>query len=48
MKLKKFFRVIPKFRDVRGFKDAAICMELLTNNWDEISKAFEDATEEEG
>ena len=47
MTLKRFLRVKAKMRDVRGYKDAAVSVELLKNNWNEIADAFESISEDE-
>ena len=40
-------RVNTTYRPARGFKDAATCLELLKNNWDQIIAAFGATSEEE-
>ena len=46
MGLKKL-RVQAKAKPARGAKDAAVCVELVDNNWEEIQDAFKAATEDE-
>ena len=47
MTVSKKLRLKPKSRIIRGVKDAKIALEILTNNWDEISAAYDDCSEEE-
>ena len=50
MVLKKFLRLIPKSpkpKLIHGSADAKIALEILTNNWDEISAAYDECSEEE-
>ena len=46
MGLKKL-RVQAKAKPARGAKDAAVCVELVDNNWQEIQDAFKASTEDE-
>merc|ERR1712150_250228 len=43
----KKLRLKPKSGIIRGFADAKIALEILTNNWDEISAAYDECSEEE-
>ena len=43
----KKLRLKDKSGVIRGVADAKVVMEILTNNWDEISAAFNECSEEE-
>ena len=47
MTVLKKLRLKPKSGIIRGFADAKIALEILTNNWDEISAAYDECSEEE-
>ena len=46
MGLKKL-RVQAKAKPARGAQDAAVCVELMSTNWEEIQDAYNACTEEE-
>ena len=47
MTVSKKLRLKAKGKIIRGVADAKIALEILTNNWDEISAAYDECSEEE-